>query len=439
MRVFHYLIVLTVLVAVTGFFQVSFGQQLSSSNLSNSTNINGTNMSVRYNMTNGNLISINAYLQSKSLVIHIEPASNGNLTIDLPRTLIDAKENGSSVHFIVLADNHGSRYVEVGNTLDRTLTISFNQRTDKIQIIGTQMLTPIASTTTPTVTQNFNSSSNQPQVIVAPATNGTPTIDGKWDAPNEWDVSRAVTLEKNNTKMYILAQHDNNYLYVMADVVTDQTAPSSALLVRNNLFMIFDTDNFRGDVLGSKEIGIGTSHTFLNGTETNEGFGSEVWTYNNQSNPVDLSVPVGYNSSTSFSSANDPFESDHDHRMYEFRIPLSLLHNSNEYGFALKAQTCSNQIVRMCIPIYTVFWPDGTIMSVPYMHGILELSNATANTSYAGATATNNYDVIVGIVVGVGVAAFVAYFVMVRRTRKKIVEPQELSTHVIPDDEQTSQ
>lgn len=400
------LLVIAILSIIIINSQTSLAQELPSSNLNNIVHVNGTNISVNYDITSGKLISINADTQSKTLIISVQSTGNSNFTLSMPRSLIDARENGDDARFVVLSNNHGVKYQEVERTTDRILTISLPQGTEKIQIIGTQMSTqaPIASG----FTQGLGSSSGL--VIEAPFSDNTPVIDGKWTTPDEWDKTKAISVEKNDTKMYIIAQHDMNFLYVIADVVTDQSASSYSMLLRYDLLMIFDINNYQGNTLGSNNIGIGTSHTFINGTEVKTRFGSEVWTYDNQSNAVDLSSTSNYNSSAGFSSTNDPFESIHDHRIYEFRIPMSLLHNSDKYGFSLKAAACSSQNISICRPIYTLFWPSASIMSVPSSHGTLKLDNATTTVS-SSETIPNNFELIlIGIVVGGGgIAGFFYY------------------------------
>ncbi len=397
MKILQISIITVLLIVVITGSQTSFGQELPSTNLSNVAPVNGTNTSVNYDITSGKLLSINADAQSKSLIILVQSTDDGKFTISIPRSLLDARENGQSTHFLVLMDNRGINYNEIETTMNRILEIPLHQGTEKFQIIGTGPYT-----------LGFSSSSNR-EVLEAPFSNNSPIIDGKWTNSNEWNKTKAVTVEGDGTKMYIIAQHDMNFLYVIADMVTDQTTPSYAPLLGYDLFMIFDTNNYQGTTLGNNEIGVGTSHTFINGTEVKTGFGSEVWTYDNQSKPVDLTSPSNYNSSMEFSSTNDPFESIHDHRIYEFRIPMSLLHNSDKYGFSLKAAACSGQDAAVCRPIYTLFWPSGTIMSVPSSHGILKLDNATATTSSA-VTIPNNFElIIVGIVVG-GVGGIAGFF-----------------------------
>jgi hypothetical protein len=364
------ILIILVLVISFGFTQkYSHGQEMPAFTTNNIININGSNLVIQYGITGGKLASINTDIQSKSLIISIQSTGNGNLTMILPRTLIDATENGSDTHFTVLINNHGASYDEVESFIHRTLSIPFRLGTDKIQVIGTQILA-----------KNSNSS-NPPPIIESTSTDNPPSIDGKWTTPSEWDKTKAVRVAGNGSEMYILAQHDSNFVYVMTDIVTDHTSPSDSRLMRYEILMYFDTNNYQGDILGSEDIGIGKLFTFINGTQVASNFGSEVWTYDNQKNSIDIIPPLGYNSSMGFSSTNDPFDSSHDHRVYEFRIPISLLHNSDRYGFALQAHACYSQDLVQCKPIYTLTWPSGIIISVPSLHGVLELSSMRSSSS----------------------------------------------------------
>ncbi|MDE1867517.1 MAG: hypothetical protein KGI08_07405, partial [Thaumarchaeota archaeon] len=121
---------------------------------------------------------------------------------------------------------------------------------------------------------------------------------------------------------------------------------------------------------------------------------------------IDLVPPSGYNSSMGFSSTNDPIESNYDHRLYEFRIPLSLLHNLDRYGISLKASACSGNNNSACSTFYALSWPSGTTMSIPSSHGVLELMDKTTGTQ-SEMTLPNNLWLIVGGIISVITVLFV--------------------------------
>ncbi len=103
--------------------------------------VDGTNFNVTYSITNGKVLDIKADIQAKSLVVSIQTTGDGVLTITLPRTLIDAKVNGSDDQFFVLNDGQeNSQFTESKTATDRTLTIPFTDGTQTIEIIGTWII-----------------------------------------------------------------------------------------------------------------------------------------------------------------------------------------------------------------------------------------------------------------------------------------------------------
>ncbi len=94
---------------------------------------------VNYSITGGTILSITADVDANSLVIEISTTSDGELTITLPRELIDALlENGDDDEFFVLVDaEEVSDFDEIKTSSDRTLTIAFPDGAEEIEIIGT--------------------------------------------------------------------------------------------------------------------------------------------------------------------------------------------------------------------------------------------------------------------------------------------------------------
>jgi len=104
----------------------------------NTIKVDGTDFSVTYSITNGKVTGIKADIQSKSLIVSIQTTGDGQLTIDLPRALIDAKiNNQTDDQFFVLNDGAEAEFTETTTTTDRTLTIPFTDGTEQIEIIGT--------------------------------------------------------------------------------------------------------------------------------------------------------------------------------------------------------------------------------------------------------------------------------------------------------------
>ena len=114
--------------------------------LTNETiNVNGTSYVISHTIEGGRILSVNLNGQSKTLVISIKSTSNGNLVIDLPRILIDAKENSSDTHYVVLANNHGVNFKELVTADYRDLIIPFLNGTSAIEIKGTQVVPEFGS------------------------------------------------------------------------------------------------------------------------------------------------------------------------------------------------------------------------------------------------------------------------------------------------------
>jgi len=107
----------------------------------NTIKVEGTDYSVSYSITNGKVLGIKADTQSKSLIVSIQTTGNGQLTITLPRALIDAKMNDQTDdQFVVVNDGQQADFTETKTTTDRTLTIPFTDGTGQIEIIGTQIV-----------------------------------------------------------------------------------------------------------------------------------------------------------------------------------------------------------------------------------------------------------------------------------------------------------
>ncbi len=89
-----------------------------------------------------------------SLTISINPRANGELTITLPRDLIDAKIGSADSDFIILMDDLEIFFFEETLTSsDRTITIPFGRFNSEIIIIGTQLFSQIAPLPTFTAQQ----------------------------------------------------------------------------------------------------------------------------------------------------------------------------------------------------------------------------------------------------------------------------------------------
>ena len=109
--------------------------------ISNSKNIivDDSSISVRYDITNGQVLSIQGNNQTSSVIIHTKTTSDGILSITLPRDLIDSKINGIDDKFFVSIDGQEESFDEIKTTdNDRTLSIPFSSGVQEIEIMGTK-------------------------------------------------------------------------------------------------------------------------------------------------------------------------------------------------------------------------------------------------------------------------------------------------------------
>ena len=92
---------------------------------------------ITFHITGGSVVTITPDFDSSSLIIVIEAVDDGELTITLPREVIDAKIGDADDDFFVLVDAEEVDFDETKTDLDRTLVIAFSAGTEEIEIIGT--------------------------------------------------------------------------------------------------------------------------------------------------------------------------------------------------------------------------------------------------------------------------------------------------------------
>ena len=101
-----------------------------------SIGVDRTDFVLSYKITGGSVLSVTPDDDANSLIIGIDTTSDGELTITLPRELIDAKINGDDDAFFVLIDGEEVEFDESSTSSDRTLTIPFPDGAEEIEIIG---------------------------------------------------------------------------------------------------------------------------------------------------------------------------------------------------------------------------------------------------------------------------------------------------------------
>ena len=120
--------------------ETSFSFPGSSGSETNLVQVEGTDFMIGFTITGGKLLSITPDVNANSLIIAIDAWDDGQLTITLPRELIDAKIGEDDDDYFVLVDGEEVDFDETTTSTDRTLTIPFTAGAEEIEIIGTHVI-----------------------------------------------------------------------------------------------------------------------------------------------------------------------------------------------------------------------------------------------------------------------------------------------------------
>lgn len=133
-----------ILYVVMAMFAISLVSTPSLAQSANTYNVvdpfSGSSYPVNYNLTGGTVKDMSLDTNATSIIISLQMANDGNLTITLPRTVIDAKVGANDDQFFVLVDGADTNFQESKTNTDRTLSIPVIAGTEKVEIIGTQVV-----------------------------------------------------------------------------------------------------------------------------------------------------------------------------------------------------------------------------------------------------------------------------------------------------------
>lgn len=106
--------------------------------------VDGTEISPDYSIVGGSVLGMSTNPSANTLMINVRTTDDGQLTITLPRTLIDSTlVDGTDDTFFVLIDGEEVQFEEVATTADsRTLMVPFPTGIGTIEIIGTYVAVP---------------------------------------------------------------------------------------------------------------------------------------------------------------------------------------------------------------------------------------------------------------------------------------------------------
>ena len=105
--------------------------------------VNGKTFPVKYDIKGGNLVGILGDKDRATLVLVLNPGTKGgNLTIELPRNMIDSKgASNVDTKYQIKIDGKGVDYKEVANNAyARVLSIDFSKDNRFMEIIGTKIV-----------------------------------------------------------------------------------------------------------------------------------------------------------------------------------------------------------------------------------------------------------------------------------------------------------
>lgn len=97
---------------------------------------------IKYNLTGGKISNMTAMRENSTLILDITTNDDGNITIELPRNIIDSKNpENQDEDYVVFADGQhiGAEQTITNNRL-RTLAIDFENGVNQIEIAGTRIV-----------------------------------------------------------------------------------------------------------------------------------------------------------------------------------------------------------------------------------------------------------------------------------------------------------
>jgi len=122
-------------------FTLPGGGQSSCTSQQLSATIGNEMYCIDYTIDGGTVSGATLNAASKTLVVNIQANDDGQITLNIPRSVLDAKSGTSDSAFAVLIDGEqAQQFTETPSTDTRTVTIPFQMASEKIEIIGTQIV-----------------------------------------------------------------------------------------------------------------------------------------------------------------------------------------------------------------------------------------------------------------------------------------------------------
>ena len=162
----------------------------------------------------------------------------------------------------------------------------------------------------------------QDSILITKFSGGDEIIfDGKWSSSLEWKPTSLNEIKTENDHVVIRTAHQENFVYVMLDVISD-TTPSK----NDKAIVCFDTLNDKSSEFQIDDYCFEAMMNSRNGKIYN---GQED-TLKQITQKKSEFIGVG-----GISDENDRY-SKVPHSVYEFKIPTDIIGRNNNYGFALQ-------------------------------------------------------------------------------------------------------
>jgi hypothetical protein len=125
--------------------QITHAQNATAINNATNNSINfklgNKTYTIKYHIVGGKLTGISAEKDNITLLLNISSTSDGKLSIELPRNIIDSKQGNVDDNYAVFVDGQYAAADEIRTTAQaRTLMVGFDNGTSVIEITGTQLL-----------------------------------------------------------------------------------------------------------------------------------------------------------------------------------------------------------------------------------------------------------------------------------------------------------
>jgi len=96
---------------------------------------------IPYSINGGTVLSGTLSVASKTLTVNIQANNDGQITLSIPRSVLDSKNGNNDQSFVVLVDGEQKdTSTEIATSDTRTVTIPFTAGAGQIEIVGTQIV-----------------------------------------------------------------------------------------------------------------------------------------------------------------------------------------------------------------------------------------------------------------------------------------------------------